>query len=587
MIKKVGSKLCLAILLLALASPCWAQSFRFQASGDLLYGDYDNDIDPIYIWENDGYRIYSTLSNLSSSSDKFISNANNGVYLFATSGNFGLPDVNGWQSRTMFLVRLSDSRSDNNSGLDTDYDGLIDQAGEGYMSGDRVLFFDVNSDNIYDSRVNMTSTADNYDLLKMRDWKIIHSYKFLNSKIGISFSHLGYGNNFSESNVHSGLFSFASPSHNFSYSNSLMQTDLSTFDVLETRNESGDFRTTCQTPANIFDLAYETGFGLIPNSKIRFDVSLELLKDKYQVDDKYDYFRDVSAGGIVDMNRLSDEVKVDSSLGGYTFTPSVRLTKNWTPEVYSWFDFAFGFGKFDADKAFSENYDSEIQLTDMGGNLSITTRDYDDVVDQTGDTKRKNIGLFHKTVVDFTEKFTFSAGIDFFFRCDKTDWNADYLTTYNGAFDNGDGVSDANDSSFTQVSSMSANLIAENKTTIINLPVAMEYALGRWTFRLGAVHQIHKQVEDEDFLIKESDPVVTTINYGDGDSSITVSDNDYLSIGSSRESKSSSTNFVYGLELKANDNLKIELIQFMETANVDVLNTNFYRQLRLSLTVIF
>lgn len=587
MISKAIVAVCLVVAVFSFVDPCFAQSFRSYSSGNLLYGDFDNDSDPIYVWANEGYRLYSTLSNLSSNSDRFISNVNNGVYLFGMSGNFGLPKINDWQSRTMFYVQLADSREDDNSGLDTDFDGTIDLPGEGYMSGDRVQFFDVNADNIYDTRVNYTSTADNFDLLKSRDWTIVHSYRLADTKIGLSFSHLGYGNNYFESDRQSGLFDFVDPAHDFSYSNSLIQTDLSSLDILETRRESGDFKETYKTPANIIWLAYETPIGIIPQSELRFDIFLNFLENKYRINDKYDYFRDVSGGGITDIGSLSETAMVDSSSGGNIFTPKIRLIKHWSPRTYSWFDVGFGFGKFDADGSFSDNLTSETQLTDAGGNVEVTTRDYEDLSNQTGDTKRYDLILYHKTVVDFTERFTFSAGFDFLYMSDKTDWDAEYSTTDIQTFDDGDAVNDNDDYHYSQISSSAGNLISKNKTTIVNLPVALEYTLGRWTFRAGAVHQIYRQVVDEKFLVTRSSPTVTTYIYGNGDTSVTVSNDDYLSHGNSRDERSSSTNFVYGLQLKASDHLKVELIQFMETGGTDFLNTNFFRQLRLSMTVLF
>jgi len=587
MTKKVALLAFLVFWLFTGLSGVHAQSFRSAASGDLLYGDFDNDLDPIYIWENQGYRAYTILSNLSSWNDRFIANSNNGIYLFGISGSFGLPQFGDWRSRTMFLIQLADSRGDANSGLDTDFDGVVDIGGEGYMSGDLVQYFDINDDNIFDTRANYSATADNYDILKRRDWNVVHSYGRGETSLGFKFSHLGFGNNYSESNRHADLFEVVTPAHTYSYSNMLSQTDLSNLTVLERRREKGEFLTTYATPSNIFQVALDMPFDMLTDSDIRFDIALELPEDNYLVNDRFDYFRDVSSGAAVDINEISESVNVDSSLGGYFVRPMVRLTKHWSPRTYSWFDLAFGTGKFDADKSFADIYAAQRQLTNPGGNVMVITNGYEETIGQTGDTGRKFIGFYHKTVAALTEKFTFSAGLRFGYLSDKTDWDADYMTVLSGAYDDGNQVSDHADSSYTQTSAMAANLIATTKTTTIDLPVAMEYALGRWTFRLGAIHQIARQIDREDFVVTESAPMVTTIIYGDGDTTITVEDNEYLSQGSARETQDSNTNFVYGLELKANEHLKVELLGFMDTANVDVLNTNFYRQLRMSLTVLF
>ena len=587
MFKKTALFLCLIFMLTSSTGFCWVQSFRSAASGDLFYGDFDNDLDPVYVWDNDGYRIYSTLSNLSSSTDRFASNINNGVYLFGISGGFNLPEFNGWQSRSMFLIQLADSRSDAISNLDIDYNGSNDIVGTGYMSSDYVQFFDNNNDNIYDARADYTATADNYDLLKKRDWNLVHSYNRGNSTIGISFAHLGYGNNYCEDNNHSNLFTFTNPLHTFSYSNSRIQTDLSTQTVGETANETGDFLTTYETPANIIRFSLETPFYMINDSEFRFDLAYNMFTNQYNVTDRINIFRDVSSDSIVDVSNETEIAEVDSSLGGYIIAPAVRLTKHWHKDAYSWFDLSFGVGSYDANKSFVDRYDVELRDENTSGNTEVFIQNFDDLIDQTGDTKHMGFGFYHKTVVDFSEKFSFAAGFDIHYVSEKTDWDADYSTTNIIDFDNGDAVSDENDYVASQVSSMAVNLIDESKTTTINLPVAMEYSMKRWTFRLGAEHTIQHNNVTIDRNIVSSSPVVTVTIDGNNDTTIVTSDNDYLSQGSANETQFSGTNFVYGLEFKANDNLKIELLHFLGTANVDFLNTDFYRQLRLSLTVLF
>ncbi|MCD6161120.1 MAG: hypothetical protein J7K40_01755 [candidate division Zixibacteria bacterium] len=586
MTKKTVLCLLLIFMLSTTAGFCYNQSFRSVATGNLLYGDFDNDLDPIYIWDNNGYRVYSTLSNLTNHSDEFFSNNNSDVYLFGTSGNFSLPEIRGWESRSMFVVELSDYRDDANSGLDTDYNGSIDINGTGYMSGDRVQLFDNNGDNIFDTRANYLSTADNYDIIKSRDWTLVHSYSLDETVVGISFSHLGYGNNLVESNCHNSLFTFSNPAHIFSYSNRLVQSNLSGSDVYETRYETGDFLTTHETPANIFHLALETPFYMIPNSEFRFDLAYEKQTNQYNVNDNFSYFRDVSAGGVVDITDNSESVEVDSSLGGSIFTPAARLTKHWNKTAYSWFDISFGFGSFDANKTFSDRYNSETQ-TPLGANTEITTHDYDDLVDQSGDTKHSNLRIAHKTVVDFTENFTFAAGFGYNYTSNKTDWDADFSTTYVVDYDNGDSIQDLSDYTTTQTSSWSGNVVNNAKTTYITLPVAMEYKMKRWTFRLGAEHTIYRTTTDLDRKVASSSPTTTVTVFGDSSVVTTTSDDDFTSWGNATEEQDSYTDFVYGLGFRASKNLNVELLYYLGSPNTDILNTNFYRNLRLSLTLLF
>jgi len=197
---KKGLVILLFALLLAMESGlCWVSSFRASASGNLLWGDLDNDIDPVYIWDNQGYRLYTTLSNLSSSNDEYFSDSSDGVCLFGISGNFGVPPIAGWESRTMFLIQLADTRFDNESGLDTDFNGVVDVFGDGEMSGDFAEYIDSDGDNIYDFREIIASNADNYDIFKARDWHLTQSFMQGGKRAGISISRLGYGTNYSRS----------------------------------------------------------------------------------------------------------------------------------------------------------------------------------------------------------------------------------------------------------------------------------------------------------------------------------------------------------------------------------------------------
>lgn len=587
MTKKFLLVVIVIVVSLSTTGLCWEQSFRHAASGNLFYGDFDNDLDPIFIWDNEGYRVYTTLSNLSTTNDKFFSNITDGVFLFSTSGQFGIPTPYDWQGRTMLLFQLADARTDLASGLDTDYDGVIDVVGSGFMSGDFTQYFDNNDDNIFDTRVNVHSTADNFDRLKKLDWNITHSYRIGDKKAGLSLRHLGFGNNYSEDNRYSGYFTFLAPAQNFSYSQNFIQTDLSTQNTIEERREAGDFKTTYKTPATSATLSFEMPFSTIENSELRFNFDLSILEDQFNIDDSLGHFRDVSGGGVTDININNEYVKIDSSLGGNYFSPGCLLTKHWNSDAYSWFEIGFGFGSFNADKTFLNQYNNEIQLTDVFGNVNVTTRNYNENTIRDGSLKRKDFRLYHKTITKFSENFSFAAGLGFNWRSDKTSYIENYTFADLGTFDNGDDVNDHNDSTFSILGSYSADIENVARTTVVNLPIAIEYSLGRWTFRLGAIHTIQRLLIEESRLITESSPVVTTIAYGDGDIMVTVSDDEFLSLRTAKEQRTHQSQFIYGLELKALENLKVEFLAFMSNAGIDFINTDFCRELRLSLTVIF
>jgi len=584
-LKRAAILTCLLLMLLASSSLAWTNSFRSAATGDLLYGDFDNDMDPIYIWDNQGYRIYSTLSNLSTTFDEFVDGNTDDVYLFGTSGNFGLPQLGDWTSRTMFLISLADSRTDYAHGLDTDFDGAEDEDGEGYMSGDRTQLFDFNDDNIYDTRVNYQSTADYFRLIKNRDWSLVHSYGRDKTKFGISFSHFAFGpNSYVERNDRITPFEIISPTHLYSYTNRMVQTDLSTQETIEDRRESADFSSTTETPTNVVRLSFQTPF-MGDNAALRFDLSYASITDEYTEDNSFSYFRDVSTGGVTDIISQRETLTRERMESGHVITPTVRVTRYWDTNVYSWFDLAYGFGSSDANDAYFDRYTANFQQPFLG-NTDVYTDRVDTRTDQTGETKHKSFALYHKTVVDFTEKFTFAAGLGFQYMKDETDWAATESVNRLETYDNGDALTDANDYTSTATQSRDRTYLETEKTTVVSLPVAMEYTLGRWTFRLGAEHNIWREVNETDDLIVKSEPEVVTTEFGDGTTVTTTWDDDFVSLGQATEDRYSVTNFVYGLQFVANDNLKIELLQFLSN-DEHFVDSEFYQQLRLSLTVLF
>ena len=187
MIKKLTIISLLVVFVAASSVFGWGESFRSISTGNLLLGDFDNDLDPIYIFDNQGYRVYTTLSNLSSADDQVFDNDADGVYLFGVSGTFGLPVKSPWESRTMFLVQLADNTSYGTSGFDWDFDGVTDEGALGDVSADRVTYNGWNPGlGTYSTLENNSQTASNFDILKRRDWHLTHSYTNGDKKIGFS-----------------------------------------------------------------------------------------------------------------------------------------------------------------------------------------------------------------------------------------------------------------------------------------------------------------------------------------------------------------------------------------------------------------
>jgi len=235
----------------------------------------------------------------------------------------------------------------------------------------------------------------------------------------------------------------------------------------------------------------------------------------------------------------------------------------------------------------SDIYDLENIFTGVTGNTEAVSRNYEDLISRDGKTKRKRISFFHKTNIKFTKQFSFALGFGYYRVSDKTDWEQDYALSHVFLYDNGDNIQDHSDYTTTTTESTKIDLSNEIISNNISLPMAIEYALGKWTFRLGAIHQIIRTTEEENRRVIESNPRRTETTYGDGETVIVIDDDEMLSQKTATENRSHLNEFIYGVEFNANQNLKAELLGFLGDGTTDFLDTEFYRDLRLSITILF
>ena len=299
------------------------------------------------------------------------------------------------------------------------------------------------------------------------------------------------------------------------------------------------------------------------------------------------YFEDFT-GALNNRNR-SEIYRAESQQGGSMFTPGVQITKHWNDSTYSWFRVDFGFGSYDANWMQSRRYTEVInQQINLPPDTNLNANaDYRWEEKAEGDMKSTMFRIYHKTVTDFATNFTFAAGFDFTVWKDKAD-DLNYSETYENVWTLQIGnVDDADDYTNTHTESYGGMATVETKTTTLTLPVAMEYTLKRWTFRLGAIHTIQKTTRDTSIVI-DAYAVSDTTLFGDGTGSGPFFRPDYQleTRERSTEYKTHRNSFYYGVRFRAQEHLEVELIDFMSSGD-DFINSDFYRELRLSLTVLF
>ncbi len=120
-------------------------------------------------------------------------------------------------------------------------------------------------------------------------------------------------------------------------------------------------------------------------------------------------------------------------------------------------------------------------------------------------------------------------------------------------------------------------------------PVGIEYKFTsnkKWSLRFGSIFSYRRTEMNDALEITNSRPLVETQEFDDGTVVETISDNENTSVSRHRKDAESNTTFVYGLGFNPTDNLQIDLLGFLgSTDGEQILDTAFYRKLRLSFTI--
>lgn len=582
----------------------WTYSFRSRATGGVFRGDFDNDRDPIFILDNKNWRLYTNLSNLTTNGEEIFGDLTDNVYLVGISGDFRklcrfLRFKENWRMRSAFLIELSNAKRPGDVNLDLDIDGISDVWGEGYISGQMVKKFDVDDDNIYDTKFTSAMSADRTEIFKSRDWLFNHALDNGTLKLGLSIVHYGFGDNYFETNTSRGTFQFAPVAFGDpSFTKDVRWDSLTTGEVFHKEVEKGEFSTIDKTPTTSFVLAGESR--LTDKLDVRFDLGFDRVTKEYTVNDFYTYSWDESLGDtIIDRRSEWERVKVDDPRGGNLVSLSNLETYYWNGDVYTEISLGIRFGTLDVNLSDNDDY-SYSEEGMLAGNVEKTTRIYSGQTTDKGDNKVKNLTFRTRTEAKLGERLRLGMAMFLDYSPNEVTSTRNFSEREVLSYDDGDEVpDDVDDYTRTITGSYKADVTTEDKETVVTLPVGLEYGIdwdNRWVLRVGAVHRIEKRTLTTEELVKEKTARKTEWVYGDGTVSTTVDDLSYLSSKESTETLDQTTVFMYGLGWKATKNLQVDLLGFLGNGvdpnagggdNESIFDSNFYRSLKLSLTLKF
>lgn len=140
-----------------------------------------------------------------------------------------------------------------------------------------------------------------------------------------------------------------------------------------------------------------------------------------------------------------------------------------------------------------------------------------------------------------------------------------YLYLYRENYDNGDGVSDINDYTYTETGSYTEEHIENDLISTITIPVGVEYNFLKNLFgRLGARTTFNWVNNYQSVKYLAYSPVVGEYVYGDGSNYQVIIDNPSQRQDSNTKSKgfSYNTEYTYGLGWQISKNVKLDMMGF-------------------------
>lgn len=604
--KSIFALLFVGLMLSSVSSAsAWTHSFRSSATGGVFRDDFDNDTDPIFLLDNTNWRLYTNLSNLTTNREEIFGDLTDDIYLLGISGDFRnlcrfLKFKEDWRMRSAFLFELSNARRPGNVSLDLDIDGLMDIWGEGYLSGQMVKMSDVDGDNIYDTKFTSDMRADRTEIFKSRDWLFNQGLDNGTLKLGLKVVHYGFGDNYFETNTSRGAFQFAPVAFGDpSFTKDVRWDSLSTGEAFRKIVEKGEFSTIEKTPTTSFVLAGERK--LTDKLDVRLDLGFDKVTKEHTVNDFYTYSWDESSGDtIIDRWSEWEKIKVDDPRGGNLVSLSNLETYHWNGDVYTEIGLGIRFGTLDVNLSDKDDYSYSKEGMTIAGNVYESTRTYSCQTTDKGDNKVSNLIFRTRTEAKLGERLRLGMAMFLDYSPNEVTSTRDFSEREVRAYDDGDEVpDDVDDYTRTITGSYKADVTIEDKQTVVTLPVGLEYGIdrdNRWVLRVGAVHRIDKRVLTTEELVKEKIARKTETVYGDGTVITTIDDLSYLSSKESRETLNQTTAFMYGLGWRATKNLQVDLLGFWGTGvdpnagagdNESIFDSNFYRSLKLSLTLKF
>ena len=587
----------LQIIILGVGSTLSSQSlisYRGLALGSIIDDDLDLIYDPVDLQFVEGLRLYTNLSNATSSEEKVFGNQSDDEFLFGISAEGPLLKF----LHHSLLIKFQSSETSNPIQIDSDLNGYDDLFGEGTISSEYNAFFGSDTNGNFDSKQTIDQKKSN--LINNNDYSFI-----LNNSIELWILSLGLKLTLGEFEYSSNASSVPLGSQNYillgvnpfdptfeKVFKSFLLNPLTTDFIL---SEYGDFYSNTKASLNRFDISAMFELG---DFEIRGDASLGIDQNVIEVNDQYngvyEYFdldESLEESYSEQESYLSLIEEIGSSFG---YGGSLRYTFDYQDERkndgYWKLGVSMELGSYDYDASVISNYISnEFSFNGFNyydGNIDLGTNN---------STSTSDIGTKSVTQYAVNSKLNLPIGnsIHFGIGANLNHNKMSRQTVYNEVISNSIQSiftdTSINNYTITETYQLLADRQNDITSTIFSLPTGLEYRLGQsnqFAFRFGSIFQLYSQTIDDTKDVTDSDPYTWIKKYSDGEQETNVYDNYFESTEENIKATVSTTVFTYGLGYNPLSNLQIDLVG-MFNSNASFLETEFYRNLQISFTLKF
>jgi len=542
------------------------ESFRHQSTY-IIDDALDLAIDGTDIYEVEGGRIFTNLSNLSTGTEKLMGDVRDNSFVIGcvTPELFGLKGALLWGTRKALYSQILE--------LDLDGDGFTDFRESGFVSGTWIRQWDANADDsldFTDSRYAEAS-AENSNL---ESDILINIAK----KIGKGTAALTY-RRMTEKII-----------YDYYDSKSSRINDFNTGVLQEQSREDSMIAKNHDENTHNFTVSYEMPF---KDLKLRSSIYLKNYNVYNMWSERYSYDENLAPedSATTDRRRIRlgnrDYEEYTPNNKGLCFR--LRNTDSeilW--EAYGDIGIYDGYGYYGDD-----SYERLIiDTTTIAGNVSK----YSEWIQDNDRVYRTSIsgyrtGIGGKMEWQLSDNVIFGVGLEY--QSDKLtrEYDLDYTNSSTTIYDDGDSeIDDMDDYQIINTSGYIYTRTIESRSDLITAPVGLEINIGKnkdWFIRFGArayKNNINdKEIKNINEVIRET----TTIIYGESDTTVTYQDIEFSSTESEHYTEVQKNAFAYGLGWKPSENLSIDFLGMFDLADTEVFSSNWFRSLKLSAVVSF